>query len=222
MCDTILMAKSTQKQTPHQRTRPRKFVPVTDQEPLILDAAAELFLKRGYEGVSIDALTAVVGGSKRDIYALFGDKETLFRRAVEKLAMERADLFLGIPVSDDLRTALRFVGARIISVLLSPRSLALHRLMTTAAARVPEAAETFLHNAPHRAYATAAHLLRQHAAKGDIIVPDPDMSARIFVGALVADLQLRALLGKPVDEAERQARVDAVVEHLLDGISASR
>ncbi|MET3354361.1 UNVERIFIED_ORG: AcrR family transcriptional regulator [Xanthobacter viscosus] len=189
---------------------------------MIIDTAAELFLDRGYEGVSIDAITALVGGSKRDIYALFGDKETLFRRAVEKLATERADLFREVPLSDDLRAALTSIGLKIIEVLLSPRALALHRLIISEAARAPNASEAFLTNAPLRAYETVAQLLRQHAAKGDVLVPDADISARIFVGALVQDLQLWALLGKAVSETEQRVKAEAVVQHFLDGIDIRR
>lgn len=185
---------------------------------MIIDAAAELFLERGYEGVSIDAITAVVGGSKRDIYGLFGGKEALFRRAIEKLATERADLFRDIPPSSDVRAGLTAIGVKIIEVLLSPRALALHRLIISEAARAAHAADAFLTNAPQKAHETVAQLLRRHAERGDILVTDPDLTARIFVGALAADLQLLALLGKPVSEAEQQVKAGAVVRHLLDGI----
>jgi AcrR family transcriptional regulator len=204
-----------------QRRQPRRFVSVSSQEPVIVDTAAELFLERGYEGVSIDAITAIVGGSKRDIYRLFGGKEGLFQRAVEKLAIERADLFRHSPPSDDVRAALTSMGLRIIEVLLSPRSLALHRLIISEAARVSNAADAFLANAPQKAYEIVARLLRRHAEIGDLHISDPEASARIFVGALASDLQLRALLGKPVSKAERQAKAEAVVKHLLDGIGST-
>ena len=36
--------------------------------------AADLFLKRGYEGVSIDRIVEVAGGSKSTVYSEFGGK----------------------------------------------------------------------------------------------------------------------------------------------------
>ncbi|MGO7133513.1 TetR/AcrR family transcriptional regulator [Rhizobium leguminosarum] len=216
------MRNTTPKRTTQKQPRTRRLVAVASQEPVIIEAATELFLERGYDGVSIDAINAVVGGSKRDIYGLFGGKEALFRSAVEKLATERADLFRDMPPCDDARTALVSVGRKIIEVVLSSRSLALHRLIVSEASRVPRAAEAFLANAPQRAYDVVAVILGTYVKKGEIAVDDPDITARVFIGALVSDLQLQALLGRSVGEAEQQARVDAVVSRLLDGIIANK
>src|ERR1700733_4105475 len=44
----------------------------------IVRAAWPLFVKKGYDNVSIDEIIGVVGGSKATIYAWFGGKEGLF------------------------------------------------------------------------------------------------------------------------------------------------
>ena len=46
--------------------------------------AAPLFLKKGYDNVSIDEIISVVGGSKATIYAWFGGKEGLFDAVVRR------------------------------------------------------------------------------------------------------------------------------------------
>ncbi|WP_226584498.1 TetR/AcrR family transcriptional regulator [Acuticoccus sediminis] len=210
-----------QKRAPKSASQPRRFVAVASQEPVIVDTAAELFLARGYDGVSIDAITAIVGGSKRDIYTLFGDKETLFRRAVEKLATERSDLVREVALSGDLRASLTTVGLRILDVLLSPRTLALHKLMISEAGRIPDVAETFLQNAPNISYSIVENLLNHHAKLGEVRLVEAALSARIFVSALISDLQLRALLGKTVSSSEQRAKAEAVVKHFLDGIGSN-
>ncbi|WP_437937584.1 TetR/AcrR family transcriptional regulator [Sorangium sp. So ce341] len=61
------------------RGRPRGF----DQEAA-LERAMVLFWERGYEGASLDELSAAMGISPSSLYATFGGKEQLFRAAVDR------------------------------------------------------------------------------------------------------------------------------------------
>ena len=71
-------------------SQPRRLLPVAQQEAVIVSIAADLFLERGFEGVTIGAVNAIAGGSRRDMYVLFGDKSGLFARCIELLVAERA------------------------------------------------------------------------------------------------------------------------------------
>lgn len=59
--------------------RPRVF----DVEKA-LDRALELFWKHGYEGTSMAMLTQELGINGPSLYAAFGNKEALFRKALER------------------------------------------------------------------------------------------------------------------------------------------
>jgi AcrR family transcriptional regulator len=59
--------------------RPRAFD--TDEA---LDQAMHLFWRKGFLGTSLSDLTEAMGISRPSLYAAFGNKEALFRRAVER------------------------------------------------------------------------------------------------------------------------------------------
>jgi AcrR family transcriptional regulator len=63
------------------RGRPRAF----DVEKA-LDRALEVFWRKGYEGASLLDLTRAMGINRPSLYAAFGSKEGLFRKALDRYA----------------------------------------------------------------------------------------------------------------------------------------
>ncbi|TDD35918.1 TetR/AcrR family transcriptional regulator [Nonomuraea terrae] len=51
-----------------------------------LERAMQVFWERGYEGATLSDLTGAMGITKPSMYAAFGNKEQLFRRALERYA----------------------------------------------------------------------------------------------------------------------------------------
>ena len=59
--------------------RPRGF-----DADVALDAAVDVFWRRGYDGASLSELTAAMGINRPSLYAAFGDKEQLFQSALDR------------------------------------------------------------------------------------------------------------------------------------------
>ena len=66
------------------RGRPREFDPAQ-----ALAAALQVFWRRGYEGASISDLTEAMGITRPSLYACFGNKEALFRQALDLYETEK-------------------------------------------------------------------------------------------------------------------------------------
>lgn len=61
--------------------RPRGFCADT-----ALDRALDVFWRKGYEGATLPDLTEAMGINRPSLYAAFGNKEALFRRALDRYA----------------------------------------------------------------------------------------------------------------------------------------
>ena len=59
--------------------RPKSF-----DDDAVLDQAVQLFQERGYEGTSVADLETHLGLGRQSLYNAFGDKQTLFLKALER------------------------------------------------------------------------------------------------------------------------------------------
>lgn len=96
----------------HPPGRPREF-----EVEVVLDAAIDAFLERGFHATSLTHLTAATGLHRGSLYAAFGDKHQLFlaalcRHNARSLEQLRADLGTGPTRVEALRRHLRRHASR--------------------------------------------------------------------------------------------------------------
>ena len=72
---------------PSRAAGPRSF-----DEKQALENAIQVFWSKGYDGVTIDDLVAGMGVGRPSLYAVFGDKRTIFLRALRAYAEAKGAL----------------------------------------------------------------------------------------------------------------------------------
>src|SRR5436309_14644120 len=98
------------------RGRPREFD--TDKA---LDAALLLFWRHGYEGTSLTALTGAMGINVPSLYAAFGNKEALFRKALDRYLQKPASYLPAALEEPTARRAAERLVHGAIEMVMHPR-----------------------------------------------------------------------------------------------------
>ena len=99
------------------RGRPREFDP--DQA---LDRALKVFWKKGYKGASLPDLTRAMGINRPSLYAAFGNKEALFRKAVERYEHGPAGYTYQALTKPTAREVVEALLEGIVALLTRPRN----------------------------------------------------------------------------------------------------
>jgi TetR/AcrR family transcriptional repressor of mexJK operon len=174
----------------------------------IVRMAAPLFLKKGYDNVSIDEIIGVVGGSKATIYAWFGGKEGLFEAVVRQ---ECRDVTVAIHVdtTGSLEAQLIEIGHSFLAMVLSPPILEFHRLMVSIGRKFPEIGRLFFETGPACAYSIVATWIAKQQKDGRIGEEDPYRLAVLFLDMLIGEHQLSRLTAMP--RAASRDKIDETV-----------
>ena len=185
----------------------------------LLDRALELFLEKGFELATIDAIAASVGMTKRTMYARYADKSALFRAAVQR-AIDRWIVpieALKAAESDNLETTLRAVARIRMSNAISPAGLRLQRIINAESYRFPEIFSLAYEQGMRPTIEFLADLLRRHAKAGTINITKPEIAATAFLSMVVGGPTRAIVWGGAVDESALEERIRFCVRLFLDG-----
>ena len=106
----------------------------------LLDRSLDLFLERGFEGTTIEAIVDSIGMARRTVYARYGDKTTLFKAALQRaiddwvVPAER----LREAETEDLEETLLAVARLMVSNVRTPSGMRLARIANAEVFRMPE------------------------------------------------------------------------------------
>ena len=130
----------------------------------LIETAGQLFLKKGYTGVSLETIAREARVAVRTIYVKFGGKAGLLQAV---LASRRNRFFADRCLADDMRPLRAVVDdfARdFYSLLMEPEAIAMQRVVIAESGSNPELAQAFYDGGPRLARGT----LERYFARPDV------------------------------------------------------
>jgi AcrR family transcriptional regulator len=185
----------------------------------LLDKALEVFLEKGFERTSLDAITAAAGMAKRTVYLRYGDKTTLFKAALQRAIEEWI-----IPVeqlraaeTDDLEETLLRVGQMLVSNLMRPEGIRLLRITNAESGRLPEIGAYTYENGTAPTIAYLADLIRRRIPT-DPMLANAEEAAVAFLYLVVTGPPTMTAWGMVIDEAAIDSHTRYCVRLFMYGL----
>lgn len=176
------------------RRRPQSDKPAVRER--VLDAAFTAFVRNGYAATSTLDIATRARVSKRELYALVGNKEEMLVACIRHRAT-RLQVSPELPVPRDRETLLHVLvtfGTQLLREVGDPTVVAVFRLAIGEAVHAPEIAQT-LHSIGREAARTALRQIMSRAHAAGLLTGAPPELAEQFVALLWGDLRLDLLLG---------------------------
>lgn len=188
----------------------------------ILAGGMQEFLTRGYAATSMDRVAIAAKVSKATVYSHFQDKEGLFNALIRQLVNQKFQSIFGEEdeqlLHQDPQLVLRDFANRILDVGQSePQFLNFLRLIIGESGRFPQLARAFVRNIEQTTFRRICHYFT-HCPH--LHLPDPEATARIFVGSLVHFMIVQEMLhGKDILPMERDRMIENLIAMILNGRS---
>jgi AcrR family transcriptional regulator len=162
----------------------------------ILEAAFAAFKKNGYATTSTLEIATRARVSKRDLYALVGNKQEMLVACISRRA-KRLQVPADLPVLRDrdiLAQVLASFGAKLVREVTDPAVIAVFRLAIAEAVQAPEVARA-LDSIGREASRAALRKIMVQAEASGLLTGRPAELAGQFSGLLWRDLLVSLLLG---------------------------
>lgn len=189
-------------------------MPVEERKEAIYSAAETLFGEQGYEKVTMNDIASAAGMSKKTLYQLFTDKETLLRGLVESSYVWPEDT-LDTEAADPV--AALVLRLRVIANhVLSDRHIKLSRLAIGESIGRKDIATTFVETGVGKSRESLVEAITNVPPARHRVDLPPTTLAGMLYGATCGYQLMNALLtGTKPDLARVYATIDEVVEKMF-------
>ena len=185
-----------------------------EKKQQIIQASADLFMKHGFDGVSMDMVADAAGVSKQTVYSHFGNKDDLYRETISGKCTEHgvSPEFL----QDDKPCAdmLLEIANRFTSLLMSKEAIYMYRLSAASAGQHQRVSQLFYEAGPNRTIETVAGYLAKQHEKRILNIPNPRQAACQFLYMLKGDAISRAVFN--IDEKLTAKEIESYKKSCVD------
>lgn len=144
-----------------------------------------MFLARGVDAVSVEAIAAQAGVSKATLYKHFPHKQALFEAAVlrEMERIEAAQQPQEVSAAvQSVETTLRQFGIGLMRFLVSPPAVDFYKALAGELSRHKSLARNFYDLGPGRTLSNLTALIAEAVRRGELDAPDPALAAEHLIG----------------------------------------
>jgi AcrR family transcriptional regulator len=205
-----------------QKMKPREQdVDGTAVRKRILGAALSAFMEGGFAQTSTLEIATRARVSKRELYALFGNKEAMLVACITERA-QRLKAPADLPELRDRETLAKVLtafGTKLLTETTDPVVVAVFRLAISEAVRAPKVAQA-LNSMARKPTRDSLRTIMANARSAGLLLGDPDAMTEKFLGLLWGDLMTGLLLQVadrpgPGEIARRASEATAALLHLF-------
>jgi AcrR family transcriptional regulator len=174
--------------TPRKRPRQDRSKATVDS---ILEATARVLVKRGFDGLSTNAVAAAAGVSIGSLYQYYPNKEALVSALIER-HMEEMNASVLAELTRVAKLPIAEAARQVIELTIRAHAIDpdLHRVLTEQVPRIGKLAK--LRDLDEICHRMVAGLLA--ARRDEVAIRDPDLAAFILVSTIESVVHRAALL----------------------------
>lgn len=182
-----------------------------------MEAAVSELKQNGFDNTSMDRIAEVASVSKRTVYNHFPSKEDLFAAILEAL-WSRCQLIqtFDYDPQESMPKQLTDIGQTAVDLMASSEFQDLARVTLSRFLQSPDLAREMMIDSTQFEAGLIAWLEKAHE-EGSLLIPDPQLAAKQFLGLLQSFAFWPPLIGKeaPLTEVQKKQLVESTVSMFL-------
>jgi AcrR family transcriptional regulator len=180
--------------------------------------AEKVFLEHGFADSTMQTIATRAGASKETLYRHFACKEALFAEVIGRRAQQIAGPESALSRKAPPRRVLFELGCGVLKLMTQGEVVPLLRLVIAETPRTPELGAILYAKGPGATLDRLTEYLRAATARGELDCRRPARAAKMFLGAVIANYRVLALINppkKPIAETEIRDHVRGAVAMFL-------
>ena len=186
----------------------------------IIKGATTLFLKHGFNTVSMDKVAQSAPVSKATLYKYFDSKNDLLAAVIDELCGSLWQTMEDVPIdSESVEHNLKKIASAFVNLIFSKEGLAIYRLVVAECYDFPELGKLVYETGPKSALSQLEQYLNTINKRDQVNITDLTFTADSFFSLLKGDLHFQCLLGikAPPSVVEKKALINQVVAFYMQG-----